>query len=172
MLINETEKYNEIWDKVYDLLKFAPSYEYRGHSFNVHLPFQISVDYSVYAIDDMTDEQIDLINDTMRQIFIDITKAGQKIYALDWHHSAFLYDPRNISEQKSLIIHDEGYNNGEYLADFPSFYPDGDYYFFIAEDFSFGYLGHTWRQEIWVFGADLMSEIEAVHKSFGWRKLR
>ena len=29
---------------------------------------------------------------------------------------------------------------------------EADYYFFIEENFEFGYLGHPWRQEIWIFG--------------------
>lgn len=30
-------------------------------------------------------------------------------------------------------------------------YPDGDYHFFIAQDFLYGIMGHTWRKELWVF---------------------
>ncbi len=66
---------------------------------------------------------------------------------------------------------DERYTNGEYSAYFPSFYPDGDYYFFIEENFEFGYLGHPWRQEIWIFGRDLIKEIEQVYLELGWKKL-
>lgn len=172
MVINNTTKHDEIWNDVYNKLAFSPSCEYRGHSFHVQLPFQINQNYSVYAIEDMTDDQIDLLDDIMRMIFIKITKAGQKIYALDWNHSAFLYDPRNISEQKSCIVHDERYSGGQYTANFPAFCPDGDYFFFIEENFEFGYLGHPWRQEIWIFGCDLIEEIEQVYQKVGWKKLK
>ena len=57
-----------------------------------------------------------MLSDTMRKIFIKITKEGQKIYALDWQHSSFLYDPRNLSEQRSCVVKDERYTNGEYSA--------------------------------------------------------
>ena len=43
----------------------------------------------------MTDDQLDMLSDTMRKIFIKITKEGQKIYALDWQHSSF-YMTREI----------------------------------------------------------------------------
>ena len=120
----------------------------------------------------MTDDQIDLLSDTIRKIFIKITEPGQKIYALDWHHSSFLYDPRDFSEQKCCVVKDERYTNREYNAYFPSFCPDGDYYFFIEENFEFGYLGHPWRKEIWIFGCDLIKEIEQVYQELGWKKLK
>ena len=66
MVINNTTKYDEIWNSVYSKLSFSPSYEYRGHSLNVALPFHINENYSVYAIEDMTDYQLDMLSDTMR----------------------------------------------------------------------------------------------------------
>ena len=48
---------------------------------------------------------------------------------------------------------------------------EADYYFFIEENFEFGYLGHPWRQEIWIFGRDLIKEIEQVYLELGWKKL-
>lgn len=172
MIINDTPKYNEIWDYVYNKLGFAPSCKYRGHSLNCCLPFQIDENYSVYAIENMLDDQLDLLENTIREIFINITKVGRKIYALDWQHSAFLYDPRDISEQKSCRVNDARYTHGGYWAYFPAFYPDGDYFFFIEEKYEFGYLGHPWRQEIWIFGCDLMKEIEQVYQNLGWKKLK
>lgn len=172
MVINNTPRYNEIWDFVYNKLGFSPSCKYRGHSFNVPLPFKIDDNYSVYSIENMSNDQCDFLEDTIREIFINTTKVGRKIFALDWQHSSFLYDPRNISEQKSCRVNDERYTDGGYYAFFPAFYPDGDYYFFIEEKFEFGYLGHPWRQEIWIFGCDLMKEIERVYQKLGWKKLR
>ena len=173
MVINGTQKDKEIWSLVYKKLNFYPSSECRGHSFDVFpQPFKINDSYSVYAIENMTDEQCDLLDETIRSILINVTKTGQKIYALDWHHSSFLYDPRNISEQQSCWVNDVRYENNGYYAYFPEFYPDGDYYFFIEENFRFGYLGHPWRQEIWIFGPEFMEEIEKAHQKLGWIKLK
>ena len=172
MVIDNTPLYDEIWNAVYSRLHFSPSSEYRGHSFEVPLPFQISGSYSVYAAEDMTEEQIGLLGRTFRSIFARITKPGRKIYALDWHHSAFLYDPGSISEQTDCTVKDARYPDGGYFAYFPAFYPDGDYYFFIEENFEFGYLGHPWRQEIWIFGSELMNEADKAYRSLGWKRLR
>ncbi len=173
MVIDNTPIDNEIWKYVYDELGFSPSCQYRGHSLNVKLPFQINEDYSVYGIENMTDDQLDLLDDTIRKIFIKITNEGDKIYALDWQHSSFLYDPRNISEQEFCCkVLDARYTDGQYTAYFPAFCPDGDYYFFIEEKHRFGYLGHPWREEIWIFGCDLMKEIEQIYQKFGWIKIK
>lgn len=137
---------------------------------NVPLPFQIDKKYVVYGIENSfrSDELVDMANETIRNIFILITNENQRIYALDWHHSAFLYDPRNIEEQKSFWVENK---SGKYFADFPSFIPDGDYYFFIEENFEFGYLGHPWREEVWIWGDALINKVEEVYQSLGWKKI-
>ena len=91
---------------------------------------------------------------------------------MDWNHFAFFYDPRNEDEQKSICVQDEKYIGGGYSAYFPGYYPDGDYYFHISEDFRFGYLTHPWRKEAWVFGDALIAEFEGFYKSIGWKKLK
>ena len=104
--------------------------------------------------------------------FIKCTKPGERIFALDWHHSSFLYDPRNGDDQQSFFASDERYVGGGYYAYFSLYYPNGDYYFFISEDFRFGYLTHPWRKEVWVFGDELIKEFEKFYKSIGWIKLK
>ena len=172
MVIDHTPQYREIWDAVYQRLGFSPSYADSSHALNGHLPFQIAAPHAVYAVEHMPGEKLNLLEQTVREIFCRITKPGRRIYALDWQHSAFLYDPCNPDEQTSCAVRDERYPGGGYTADFPAFYPDGDYYFFLEEQFEFGYLGHPWRQEIWVFGRALMEEIERVYQKFGWDKLK
>lgn len=168
MLIDETKKYNLVWDRVYKELGFFPDSSYEGHSFEVKLPFQINKEYEVFDIDcDWADEADDLI----REAFINCTKPGEKMYALDWQHSAFLYDPRNISEQQSIWVDDDSCFDGGYYGYFPDFYPDGDYYFFIDEEFRFGYLSHPWRREVWIFGEMLIKEFEKIYFNIGWRKI-
>jgi len=159
MLIDDTPEYDKIWNQVYEKLKFSPSYAYHGHSMNVSLPFQIPEEYAVYGIDHMTEKQIDFLYQKMPEILIAVTEPEQKIYALDWHHSAFLFNPRNPEDQK-----DSAY--------FPAFVPDGDYYFFIEQNFQFGYLGHPWRQEVWIFGEKLLNQTEKFYLEFGWNKIK
>ena len=112
------------------------------------------------------------MNSLITNAFTKCTNPGECIYALDWQHSAFLYDPRNADEQQSVFVSDEKYMGGGYNAYFPGYYPDGDYYFFISEDFRFGYLTHPWREEAWVFGDELIKEFEGFYESIGWKKLK
>lgn len=140
-VLNDTE-YQEIWDRFYAEFCFHPSCQYRGHSFNVPLPFEIRNPYMVYAIDTMTEEQIDRMYEAFHSCFMQLTEAGAAMYALDWHHVSYRYDPRKTDTVR-----------------YPSFYPDGDYYFFVEENFRFGLLGHPWRQEWWIFGSDLLQKM-------------
>lgn len=172
MLLDNTELYDMVWDKVYNQLHFKPDSLHRAHSFNINSPFEIHNENSVYGIENMKDVHIDIMEDIIRNIFIDVTTENERIYALDWQHSAFLYNPRNVEEQKSIWVEDERYSGGGYNAFFPAFYPDGDYYFFIDENFRFGYLGHPWRQEVWVFGELLLNKFEQVYPKLGWVKLK
>ena len=53
-------------------------------------PFKIDDNYSVYSMENMSNDQCDFLEDTIREIFINTTKVGRKIFALDWQHSSFL----------------------------------------------------------------------------------
>ena len=172
MLIDDTEEYDLVWDKVYDKLKFKPSGYYRGHSLTVDPPFEIEGNFAVYGIEKMPASQRDSMQEMIREVLVSVTKKGKRMYALDWQHSAFLFDPRNKEEQKSFWKEDNRYFGGGYNAYFPPFYPDGDYYFFIDEHFEYGYLGHPWRQEIWVFGDTLIEKIDEIYQTLGWEKIR
>ena len=172
MLIDDTKEYDLVWDKVYERLKFKPSCSYRGHSMNVDLPFEIGGNFAVYGIENMSENQIDLMDDIVRKVFVSVIEEDGRMYALDWQHSAFIFNPRKLNEQECCWKEDIRYQGGGYNAYFPSFYPDGDYYFFIDESFRFGYLGHPWRKEIWVFGDELIERFNEIYQYLGWEKIR
>ncbi len=52
------------------------------------------------------------------------------------------------------------------------FYPDGDYSFFIEKGFKFGYLRHPWRQEVWIWGDELIEKIDGVCSIIGFKKIK
>lgn len=167
MLIDDRTEYDLIWNKVYETLKFNPSMK------NGIVPFEIKEEHSIYSFDIEIDEnQIDKLNELMKNIFADIANEDTKMYALDWQHSAFLYNPKNEEEQKSIWKKDDRYMGGGYNAYFPSFLPDGDYYFFIEENFRFGYLGHPWRREIWVWGEELIAKMDEIYSTIGFNKIK
>lgn len=172
MLINDTDEYEDIWNKVYDKLKFKPFYDHNGHSLEGILPFEMEFSYSIYAIENMNESQIELMDELIRNCLISCTSDNRKWYALDWQHSAFKFSPNNIQEQQSTWVNDERYSGGGYNAYFPPFYPDGDYCFFIDENFENGYLGHPWRQEVWVFGSALQNEMIKIYHKLGWEIIK
>lgn len=165
------EMYEKIWDRVYDELGFKPSYEYHGHSMNVTLPFDIKQRYVVYSTDDMNEAQTEGLSRIMSSVLAELTPVGKRVYALDWHHAAFLFDPRNSDEMKSVPEIDEKTGEQLGISYFPEFYPNGDYYFFIAEDFSFGWLGHPWRQEIWLYGDTFIEHFDRLYKQFNMKRI-
>ena len=170
MILND-EQYKAVWDRVDKELQFFPNCADR-HSDTLFPPFVIDKNHIIYGIENTNDEETEGMETLISQAFIKCTKPGERIFALDWQHSAFLYDPRNADEQQSVFVSDEKYMGGGYNAYFPDYYPDGDYYFFISEDFRFGYLTHPWRKEAWVFGDELIEEFERFYKSIGWIKLK
>jgi len=175
MLLNN-DQYKSVWDRVYNELQFYPSMRASDIPFVIkqrHTVYKIKIKYIYDRIKNI--EMFDNIENMEKLIsnaFINCTRQGERIYALDWQHSAFLYDPRNPDEQRSFFVKDDRYFGGGYNAEFPEYFPDGDYYFFISEDFRFGYLTHPWRQEAWVFGDELIEEFESFYESIGWKKLK
>lgn len=178
-----------IWDKIYAELMFKPNGRDRGHSFEGQLPFEIKKPHIVYAIDDLTVDQIDAMNVKVKECFAETVREGERLYALDWQHSSFVFDPNAepsgdppwLGDGNTTgfpeppvcqFIHDERYLNGGYNAYYPTFFPDGDYHFFIEENLEYGLLGHPWRLEIWVFGERLISNIEKITGSLGWVKIK
>ena len=169
MLLNEQET-RAVWDRVYQELRFRPDSRYRGHSLLWwKRPFRLPRPWAVYALDELSQEQIEQTGTAVKGALLAAAEPDERLYALDWQHSAFLYDPRNEEEQKSVRLEDEA---GEYWAEFPFYYPDGDYYFFLDEGFHFGYLGHPWRKEVWVFGEKLLPEIAKIAPALGWKRIR
>ena len=171
MVINSSKVYDEIWDWVYKTLHFCPSGLDMGHDFPYGPPFRIPFPYAVYGIEHMEEAHQDTMEDLIRQTFLNVTATGQRLYALDWQHSGFLFDPRSDDAYKSEWVADARYQGGGYYAFFPSFFPNGDYYFFIDENLQFGYLSHPWREEVWIFGEALIDEFEKIYHNLGWYKL-
>ncbi|GED58214.1 DUF2716 domain-containing protein [Brevibacillus formosus] len=74
-----------------------------------------------------------------------MTGPDKYIYAHDWHHECYFYNPHLENGNASRRI---------------GFYLDGDYYFFLYKDFKWGYLGHPWEQSISILGEELIYQFE------------
>lgn len=145
--INEKEE-NEIWDKIYNDLKFKPSV----HP-NDWPSLQISAPYMKYDVSDIYkdnkyEELYKDLEEKMENIFVECTKENEYVLALDWQHQCYYFNPRIES------IRDEF---GEWPV---PIFPNGDYYFFIQKEFKWGFLGHPWEKSISIFGEELIQSIE------------
>ena len=163
-MVLSSEHYEEVWERVYDTLHFRPTVD------NTVVPFKISAPYTIYGIGISNECDLETFHRLITEAFINCTTPGELMYALDWQHDAFLFNPRNSEQMQSTYVENSKYSDGGYFACFPDYYPDGDYYFFIDEQFRFGYLSHPWREEVWIFGICLIAEFESIYKQLGWVK--
>ena len=162
VLSDNEEEY--IWKFILENYKFNPKYNSKDKS----APFLILPEpYAVYEMHLFTsylkdtsinidEEYYNNFNELITNIFIKCMGKDEYIFALDWQHTCFKYNP-NSSEKMSKVLELDGFN-----IYFPEFYPDGDYYIFISNNFSWGYFTHPWTQELWVFGNELINEINNI----------
>lgn len=147
MRVLSDQESKEIWREVYSKFQFTPSIDISI------TPFQIDMPHKVFALKKHWSEEQEKI---VRGALI---RAGiSEAYALDWQHSDFLF---STAEEIPYGLSWYDSENG-YQIYYPSFYPNGDYHFFMDCNMSEGFLGHPWRKEIWVFGEKTISAFEAV----------
>lgn len=173
MILNDKD-YANLWARVYAELKFSPCSRAREEADDLaRPPFRIDGPHAVYGIEGMTADQRAMLEQAALDAFCAATAPGERLYAMDWQHAAFLFDPRKLEDmQPAQIIPLPGSGlSWPAVAEFPAFYPDGDYHFFIDEQFRFGYLGHPWRREAWIFGKPLMTAFAALSGRLGWHRI-
>lgn len=140
----------EIWDYMFEKYKFNPSTKIE------EIPFVFDVKVMCYKLKSLWNEEQELIiNDFFKKISCD------EIYALDYCHNCFEYNPHYYNEIKKQW-YDQSRDCNVY---FPSYYPNGDYFFFVSKDFRYGLLGHPWRKEIYVFGDTLIEQFKHNEES-------
>lgn len=145
MKILENREMDEAWNFIDKNFKFTPSVN------SSITPFKIDRPHNVF-------ELLAYWNEAQEKIVNEIFKSlnCKYIFALDWQHDCFLFNPCEEIPY-GMTWHDD---NRDCQVYFPSYYPNGDYHFFISIDYSFGLLGHPWRKEIWVFGQNLIRKFE------------
>ncbi len=160
----------KIWNKIYKDFKFCPCMNTDVIHFEYKMPMDV-YDISTSLIWCDNEE----INEKIRISFIECLKDEPYMYALDWQHTSFRYNPRisDNLEYPVLIKYEEPIKNEHldwegYNVYFPTFYPDGDYYFFVAKDFSWGYLTHPWLKRVYIFGDSLKEHFERIADEIGF----
>lgn len=156
-VILDQELYDQLWDRMLNEYQFSPQWG--------TIPFSFPHPYQLYRLGKTrwTQEQETRVNG----IFEALVPEDGFLYALDYNHDCFIFNPR---ERIPLYYHyhDEKRDCNVY---FPSYWPNGDYYFFIASDWSFGMLGHPWREELYLWGDKLTAHFERDAEYLGLQKI-
>ena len=151
-VITDKELYRRIWDKINEDYSFYPSVNSRKKWLKPDDVFQ------KYKIEKIWDERQEAIVNTILCNVI-----GEEMYALDWQHDCFLFDP-NERIPMGYAYYDSVRDCTVY---FPEYYPNGDYHFFVSKDWSFGLYGHPWKKELIAVGEKLIIEIEKSRVELG-----
>ena len=154
-VITDKALYRTIWAKIYSDYSFRPSIESHGKWLK---PEGVFRKYKLEMIWNETQEAI--INSILCEVI------GKEMYALDWQHDCFLFDPNERIPTGYEYYDDERECN----VYFPEYYPDGDYHFFVSKDWEFGLYGHPWRKELIVVGEELLFAIEKHLTELGLKK--
>ena len=162
MLLSQ-ENEDWIYSFINEKLRFMP---HAGPEY-YFLPFSINRPFAVYDISQMSDAHWELLYELAPQALQNCLKPGYMLYAIDWNHNTILYDP--LDPQK-VYSTSPAYRcqTKSGLTYYLGFYPDGDYYFFLDRYGAFGYLSHPWREEVWIYGLQLVEEFEKIYQQLGW----
>lgn len=142
-------EYDIIWDRFYKDLSFKPS------MLEADWP-SIKADKSNIKID-IADLWGSTYNETKWtslitkgiNSFISITNPEEEIIVLDWQHTCFKVNPRQLTVETMLP-------NDQNSIMVPSFVPDGDYYIFLTKDFENIWFGHPWENTVTLIGDKLI----------------
>ena len=137
--------YNAVWDRFEEAFQFRP-----GEQPGIVEPVP-SLTYSIsagYGSDEAHQNLVSDLHVKMLSAFRRCTQPEQRLYALDWQHVGFWLYPHEPFLGEAM--------SGWQVPVFP----DGDYYIFLSEDFSFGTFGHPWEESLCVFGQSLLNALQ------------
>lgn len=156
-VIQDRNEYDGIWNKIYSEFNWRPR-----HKDWLTLP----IINKKYHLDNLnktwTEEQEQLINSVFKKVW------PAEMYALDWQHDCFVFDP-NEDIPLDYWYYDSQRDCNVY---FPSYYPNGDWYFFISTDWRMGLFGHPWEHEIYVMGEELIREFDAIKEKLNITEIK
>ncbi|MBQ8175615.1 MAG: DUF2716 domain-containing protein [Oscillospiraceae bacterium] len=140
-LILDNNLYDEIWNTMKERFNYPKDFSYTE-------PFKI------FKVTLWNEDQERLVNEIFKQI------SNKEIYALDWQHDCFIFNPH-----ENIPVNTEWYDEDrDCNVYFPTYYPNGYYYAFVSTDYSYGLMGHPWKNEIYVVGNRLI-ELFEKHKA-------
>ena len=152
----------ELWKFIKEHLKFRPSY----HNDNSDLPtFDFrEFKYLEYDISKMRFDSR-LYQSEFERIVANILDEDEFVYVLDWQHQSFVYDPRikklhpNVAITNSGEVYEYTSEGDIFYESLPTFYPNGDYFFFVSSKYKWYYFSHPWKKRIWIIGEEFQNEV-------------
>lgn len=150
-LLEDSEN-NDVWSFVYQEFSFQPTIDREKDVFSLAFPHDVYNCARVFSKAETDPKWAQ----TIREILTTIMRANEQpfCYAVDWQHSGFKYRPEQDQGNDWMReVKEEG--QAPYNVYFPTFYPNGDYYLFLAADFSWGWLTDPWRKQLIVYGEPL-----------------
>ena len=145
-VILDEDEYNRIWTKIDKVYQFKPSVDPNAGEW-----IRLDPPYRAYRLTRFWDEkQEGIVRQIMRRVI------HEEMYALVWNSDCFIFHP-DEKITPGLQYRDFERDVNVY---FPSYYPDGDYYFFVSTDWANGLYGHPWRKEIRVKGDKMIRAFE------------
>ncbi|MCG6142745.1 MULTISPECIES: DUF2716 domain-containing protein [Leptospira] len=146
----DSKESNSVWDKFEEKYQFKPSVsEFPGI---IKINPQLKLDLSECYHETFNNTEFENI---ASDLFKNITKPNERMYALDWQHESYDFDPRNIMDR-----------NDKYDEWLIPIFPNGDYYIFITKDFNNLWFGHPWEQTITLVGNDLIKFSNKIISKF------
>ncbi len=95
---------------------------------------------------------VDAIQAEALRCFVTDLPGSDSMFVLDWQHPAYRFDAH--AEALDTTPRDP-------VDDYPTVYPDGDYYAFVTADMTNGTFGHPWEPTLCVFGDQLVPTLGA-----------
>lgn len=125
----------KVWDKFYDLFDFNPSVSAfpAVKSAMSQLKLDIKDCFS-------SDFPFNKLEQLALKLFEQVSKPGERLYALDWQHECYDFDPRQAMDRNEF---------DEWII---PIFPNGEYYIFLTKDFTNIWFGHPWEQTITLIG--------------------
>ena len=90
----------------------------------------------------------DKLEDLALSLFVSILKPGQRLYALNWQHDCYDFDPRLEMDRDEF---------DEWII---PVLPNGDYHIFVTKDFQNVWFGHPWEMTITLIGCHLLKQVK------------
>jgi hypothetical protein len=147
------DEYDKAWNKFYDLFHFTPSIHYFPAiaTDRPQLKFDIANCFS-------EDFALDKLEEYALNLFISVSKTGDRLYALDWQHECYDFDPREQMDRDEF---------NEWTV---PVLPNGDYYIFLTKDFNNVWFGHPWEQTVTLIGEDIVKQAQVMKSATSLKK--